>query len=173
MNDVYLCLGGNCGKREDYLDKAFWMICKRTEAVSVKASSVYETEAWGNVKLDPFLNIVIWFKTKLDAKQILFHALQIEKELGRKRIASGSEYEARTMDIDILSFNNEIVTEPGLILPHPLMHERRFVLVPLLELNAEWEYPGTKQKVSMLLENCKDKGKVRIFIPEDEYLKTP
>lgn len=173
MNVVYLSLGGNCGKREEFLYKAFWMLTHQLNAVDVKVSSIYETEAWGNKNLNPFLNQIVHLKTTLNAHEILRLLLSIEKELGRDRTNNAGTYLNRTIDIDILFFNNEVINENNLIIPHPHLHNRRFILLPMCELNSELLHPVIQKPIQQLLKDCSDNGEVKLIIEADEYLKRP
>lgn len=128
-NKAYLSLGSNIENRENFLKKAIFEI-KKTEKV-IKKSKIYETSPVGYKNQGNFLNMVIQIETTLSPQELLIKLQEIEKELGRERkIKNGP----RTIDIDILTFEDTIVDEPSLKIPHPRMHERKFVLVPLLEL---------------------------------------
>ncbi|PIZ76139.1 2-amino-4-hydroxy-6-hydroxymethyldihydropteridine diphosphokinase [Candidatus Peregrinibacteria bacterium CG_4_10_14_0_2_um_filter_38_24] len=128
-NKAYLSLGSNLGDREKFLEKAISEIKKITDVT--KKSKIYETSPVGYKNQGAFLNMVIQVKTNLTPQKLLEEFMKIEKKLGReRRIKNGP----RTIDIDILTFGNTIVDEPNLKIPHPRMHERKFVLVPLMEL---------------------------------------
>lgn len=128
-NKAYLSLGSNLGDRESLLKKALSEIKKIAKIT--KKSKIYETSPVGYKHQGNFLNMVIKIETNLSPQVLLEKLQKIEKELGRERkIKNGP----RTIDIDILTFEDTIVDEPNLKIPHPGMYQRKFVLVPLLEL---------------------------------------
>ena len=159
MNEAYLLTGGNIGNRLDYLFKAKEEIKKRCGDI-LKQSSVYETAAWGLETQDTFLNQVLKIATKLSPVQLLKSILTIEEDLGRKREL---KYGPRTIDIDILFFNEEIIDLQGLKIPHPQLQNRRFVLVPLNQLAAQKLHPVLHKTVSQLLSECPDPLAVNKF----------
>lgn len=152
MTEVYLSTGGNIGNRLNYLSKAKKEIQKRCGRI-LQQSSIYETGAWGMENQKSFLNQVLKIETMLEPEQILKSILQIEKELGRKRQL---KYGPRTIDIDILFFNDEVINLQGLKIPHPQMQNRRFVLVPLNEIAPDKIHPVFKKNLSQLLAECAD-----------------
>lgn len=156
MNGVYLITGSNVGNAVDHLKKAEEFI--RTEIGEVvAASSLYSTEPWGNKNQPAFVNQVLKVNTQLEAYALLHHLLDIEQRMGRVR---KEKWEPRIIDIDILFFNNAIIQESDLTIPHPHLHERRFVLEPLVELCPEYRHPVLHKTVSLLLQECKDTGLV-------------
>ena len=152
MNEVYLLTGGNIGDRLRYLSGARTEINIRCGTILLE-SSVYETAAWGNEEQQPFLNQVLKVQTEQTAGQILRTILQIEEELGRKR---SLKYAPRTIDIDILFFNNDVIQQPGLSIPHPQIQNRRFVLVPLNEIAPAKMHPVLNKTIAQLLSECPD-----------------
>jgi len=133
-NKSYLSLGSNIENRENFLKKAISEIKKIAKVT--KKSKIYETSPVGYKNQGDFLNMVIQIETNLNPRKLFEKLQEIEKEFGRERkIKNGP----RTIDIDILTFGNTMVDEPDLKIPHPRMHERKFVLVPLLELLDEKE----------------------------------
>lgn len=159
MNKAYLLLGGNTGDRLHYLETAR----KRLETGCgrmLKLSSLYETAAWGKEDQPSFLNQVICIETKLSATELLEAALQIEATMGRTR---EEKYAPRTIDIDILFFNNGIIDLPGLVVPHPHIQNRRFVLEPMVELSPNKIHPVLHQSMKELLKICPDKLEVKRF----------
>lgn len=136
MNKVYLSLGTNIGDRENNLKLAVKMLNNR-EGINIKAiSSIYETAPVGYVDQPSFLNIALLIETSLSALETLNVCQSIENELGRVREI---RWGPRIIDLDILLFNNENIEVENLIVPHPRMFERAFVLVPLLEIAKEFE----------------------------------
>ncbi len=156
MNTAFLCLGGNLGNREENLKNAIQLIEKKLGGIT-KISSVYETASWGNTDQPAYLNQVLQLETTLSATGLLSACLGIEKDLGRTR---NIKWENRLIDIDILFFNNEIIDLPELKVPHPLLHERLFVLKPLNEITPLYIHPVSGKTVNQLFENCQDQLKV-------------
>jgi len=159
MNEVFLLTGGNIGDRLNYLSRAKEEIKKRCGNV-LQMSSVYETAAWGNENQDVFLNQVVKIETFHRPEHVLNVILQIEEDLGRKRQI---KFGPRTIDIDILFFNDEIITQHRLKIPHPQIQDRRFVLVPLNEIAAEKIHPLFNKTISELLSECTDPLAVNKF----------
>lgn len=159
MNEVYLLTGGNIGNRLKYLSDAKSEINKRCGTILLE-SSVYETAAWGNEEQEAFLNQVLKVRTERTPGQVLHSILQIEEELGRIR---SLKYGPRTIDIDILFFNDEVVQQPGLAIPHPQIQNRRFVLVPLNEIAPKKTHPVLNRTISQLLSECPDPLTVNKF----------
>ena len=134
LHQVYLGLGSNLGEREENIRRAIRLIGERVGKVT-RQSSLIETEPWGFESENRFLNGVILCETKLSPREVLKETQRIERELGRKRILlTPSPYSDRPIDIDILLYDDLQVDEPDLKIPHPLMHERDFVMKPLKEI---------------------------------------
>jgi 2-amino-4-hydroxy-6-hydroxymethyldihydropteridine diphosphokinase len=152
MNRLFLSLGCNLGNRFKSLDYALKAI-ELAVGTIVKKSSVYETKAWGKNNQPDFLNMAVEVMTDCIAEDVLDRIQKIETDLGRIRI---EKWGARTMDIDILFFNTEKINTNRLIVPHPLMAERKFVLLPLAEIAEEFLHPGLQKTIAHLLLNCKD-----------------
>ena len=159
MNKAYLLIGGNMGNREDYLSAARQRIEQNCGKI-VQQSSLYQTAAWGFEEQDAFLNQVLLIETNLHALPLLQKLLWIEEEIGRKR---DSKYGPRIIDIDILLFNDEVISEEGLIVPHPQMQNRRFVLEPLNEIAANMMHPVLHKNIHQILAECTDKLAVQKF----------
>ena len=177
---VFMLLGGNKGHRPSFLREAFFLL-ERYIGKAIVVSSVYETEPWGFDGSEPFfLNQAVVFNTILAPEQVLERALSIELYLGRNRdLCNNKElrnakYSSRTIDIDILFYDNIVYESPELIIPHPRITERRFVLQPLCEimpeasrflyernLNREDFFYG--KSFSELLSECKDTCSVRFY----------
>lgn len=165
MNKAYLLLGSNLGDRESYLSQAIELLNTSVGTVLTR-SSVYSTAPWpaplaGDKKTqDDFLNQVLLIETPLTAHDLLEKTLRIEEKLGRKR---NVKWEARTIDIDILLYNSEIIHTENLTIPHPFLHERRFALIPLAEIAGNYTHPILKKTIKNLLEANTDTLKVGVF----------
>ncbi len=156
MNTVYIQLGSNIGERESFITKSMYKVEDDIGKI-ITASSIFETTAWGNENQNNFLNSVIKIKTPFDAFTILQKSQEIENNLGRERSDKWGE---RTIDIDILFYNNKIINTKELTVPHPLIQKRKFVLVPLSEIAPNYMHPILKKNISTLLSECKDTQKV-------------
>ncbi len=138
---VFLSLGSNLGDREQMLHRAVEAIELHIGPVTI-ASKTYETLAWGMTDTPDFLNQVIAVSTDLLPSKLLQTIHRIEQSLGRIRNPEIKEYVSRTIDIDILYVGNKVITSKKLIIPHPFLHKRSFVLVPLNEIAAGFIHPG-------------------------------
>lgn len=152
MNNVFIIIGGNLGNRLQNLKKAASLIEQKAGVIK-KLSALYETEPWGTKEQPHYYNQVLELLTPLEADSLMQIFLQIEQQMGRVRTA---KYNARTIDIDILFFNNEVINTGLLTVPHPRLHQRRFVLQPLAEIAPELVHPVLEQTVTELLRNTKD-----------------
>ncbi|MDQ1332310.1 MAG: dihydroneopterin aldolase / 2-amino-4-hydroxy-6-hydroxymethyldihydropteridine diphosphokinase [Bacteroidota bacterium] len=159
MKGVFLGIGSNLGKRDDNILEAIKKIRELIGPV-VNSSSVYETKPWGFRSKNDFLNMVIEVDTKLKPSGLLGRLLMIESLLGRVR--KGKKYTSRIIDIDILLYNDMVMENEVLVIPHPRMHERKFVLVPLCEIAPDFMHPLLKKSISELLKECPDKSKIRL-----------
>ena len=160
MKNVFLGIGTNLGSRESNLEQAVAEIEKYIGPV-LSSSSIYETEPWGFKAKDEFLNRVIKVETELTPSGLLGKILMIESLLGRVR--SEERYSSRLIDIDILLYEDKIIEEESLKIPHPLLQHRRFVLVPLCELASEMIHPVLKRSFAELLEICGDRSIVKKY----------
>lgn len=156
MNEIYLITGGNIGNRRLNLETASVMIEDNVGKI-IRSSKIYETDAWGITDQAIFYNQVHLVKSKLSAQQIIQTILKIEKDMGRIRTIKNA---ARIIDIDILFFNDEIINEQDLTIPHKEIPNRRFVLTPLNELAPQLIHPVLKKKIHVLLTDCTDNLKV-------------
>lgn len=156
MNKVYLLIGGNVGDRQGNLEQARREIALNIGEIS-RTSSVYETAPWGNQAQGAFLNQVLEVLSPMDPDAILATNLAIEQRMGRIRQGLN---QPRTIDIDILYFNNERIKRDGLTIPHPRIAERKFVLIPMKELNPDWVDPAHQQSIIQLLDACRDELEV-------------
>lgn len=154
--NVYLSLGSNMGDRKANIGYASMLIDKNIGKIA-KKSHLYETEPWGKNDQDLFLNQVLMINTTLDPRDLLEIITHIENELGRVRT---EKYGPRTIDIDILFYGKRIIRDKGLDIPHPELHKRGFVLVPMMEIAPELEHPVLKQPIDELYMACKDPAEV-------------
>ena len=153
MHKVYLGIGGNIGNKHNNFAKVLEIIENELGAI-VKKSSVYESSPWGFETDDNFWNQIIAVETKLSPSELLESIHKIEKTFGRKR--EGNNYESREMDIDILYYDDIFIDTEKLIIPHPKMELRKFVLVPLNEIAPDLKHPLLRFTSFEMLENCKD-----------------
>lgn len=160
MATVYLSLGGNMGDREGYLFQAREAI--QAAFASARFSKIYETEPVDYLDQPWFLNQVVEIETDLQPESLLEWAQSLERRLGRQReIPKGP----RTFDIDILLYDQKILTGEKLILPHPELLNRRHVLVPLAELAPNKEYPLSHLTFRQALDQVKDRSQVKPYAP--------
>lgn len=145
--DVAIALGSNIGDRARHLEEA---IARLGASLSgLRASSFHETEPVGVGAQPPYMNAAAVGRTPLTARALLTELLAIERELGRERPYWGAP---RTIDLDLLLYGDAVIDEPGLVVPHPRLRERRFVLAPLAEIAREWIDPVTGRTVGALLD---------------------
>lgn len=169
LTRTYLSLGSNQGNKFEWLQKATCLLFERVGTVSA-ISPLYSTPSWGFEGAD-FLNLCVAVHTRLEAEQVIAILLAIENELGRERNEnSKTTYQNRTIDIDILFFGTQILAEKNLKVPHPKMHERRFVLAPLADIAEDVEHPELKVTVKNLLDNCPDTSEIHQV---EEQLEKP
>ena len=140
MSVVYLSLGSNMGNRKSVLELSIKEIGKRIGTVT-KISSKYETEPWGFISANKFINMAIEVNTELSPIEVSERVHKIEDDLGRTRSNNATGYEDRVIDIDILMIDNIISEESDLTLPHPKMHMREFVIYPLCEIAPDIIHP--------------------------------
>ena len=145
MAIVYLGLGTNIGNRRRNMITAAALLAERVGDI-LALSGFYETEPWGFESKNIFLNASVKLKTSFSPLELLQITQQIEKELGRTEKSNGT-YHDRIIDIDILLYDDEVLQIPGLILPHPLMHERKFVMDPLSEIAPFVVHPVLKERI--------------------------
>jgi 2-amino-4-hydroxy-6-hydroxymethyldihydropteridine diphosphokinase len=164
METAFLLLGGNIGDRENVIYTAISLI-KRNVGTVDRASSLYETEPWGMKNAQHFLNIVLKITTQLTAFEILDELLHIEAQLGRSRNPGVTTYESRPIDIDILFYGSSIIQTTQLTIPHPRIQLRKFVLVPLCEIAADFLHPVIQKPILTILNECQDNLETVVLKP--------
>ena len=162
MNKAYLLTGGNEGDRYGYLRQAGKYIEMDCGKILIQ-SSLYETAPWGNTLQGAFLNQALLIETPMDASVLMKALLQIEKKMGRARM---EKYGPRIIDIDILFFNSDIVKEKELVIPHPQLQYRRFVLQPMNEIAPGFYHPILHKTIHTLLAECNDELDVKKLVQE-------
>ena len=143
---VYLSIGSNLGNRFLNIEKAKFLLLEEGIKI-IKSSNFYETFSWPNPKNPKFYNVVLKTKTRLSDIKTLNTCKQIEKSLGRKKNKRNSP---RECDIDIVDYD-QVSKKKNIILPHPRMHTRNFVLIPLYEIDRNWRHPITKEHIKSLI----------------------
>ena len=160
MARVCLSLGSNLGPRETYLRKALQALDKELGSL-VKCSSFYETLPWGFSSDSLFINAAACFDTLLSPEEVLAVTQQIEKSLGRKEKSRQGQYADRCIDIDILLYDDKVMQTPDMILPHPHMAERMFVLEPLAEIMPHLLHPLLRKTILQLKEELAERSERR------------
>ena len=160
MAKVYLLLGGNIGDRISNLHLTTKLIKERTGKI-IQRSSVYESEPWGYQSKNMFLNQVLLVETEAGPEELMEILENIEKKAGREE--KGNKYSDRIIDIDILFYNDLIINNDNLIIPHKLLHKRKFALTPLFEISPDFVHPVLKKSIRTLLEECDDPFNVMVF----------
>lgn len=153
MNKAYLLIGGNMGNRFENLKMAIQHLSAKAGRIA-KTSHIYETAAWGLEDQPSFLNQAVLLETDMSPNVLMQTLLEIEQKMGRKR---GLKFGPRVIDIDILLFDEKIVKEENLKIPHPELSNRKFALIPLNELDPGIIHPETGETIEQLIQNCKDK----------------
>jgi 2-amino-4-hydroxy-6-hydroxymethyldihydropteridine diphosphokinase len=161
-NTAYLLTGSNMGDREAHLNQAKALIEKHIGTVK-EVSRLYETQAWGKTDQPNFYNQALAVETTQFPQQVLKNILKIEQEMGRIRT---EKWEERVIDIDILLFNEEIIEDDNLKIPHPHLHERNFALVPLMDVAGEVMHPVLNLPVEEVYFECRDT--LDVFMVEDD-----
>jgi 2-amino-4-hydroxy-6-hydroxymethyldihydropteridine diphosphokinase len=148
---VFLGLGSNLGKREEFIQKAVELLKRETDFINLKVSDVIETDPVGKTDQGKFLNAVCQFETKLDPRTVFQKTKKIEEQIGQK---AKVEWGPREIDIDFLFYGSEIVIEEDLTVPHPLVQDRLFVLRPMNQLDSEFEHPILGLTIREMLANA-------------------
>ena len=146
VKSIYLGIGSNLGNRKKNIEKAKFQLIRNNIKI-LKSSNYYESLSWPDPRKPKFLNIALEISTFLDPFSLLKICKIIEKKLGRKKNFKNSP---RECDIDILDYDNR-KTKDQIILPHPRMHKRNFVLIPLFEINKAWKHPKLKNNIKSLI----------------------
>ncbi len=155
---VFLGMGSNVGDREGHLTMGIRLLAAAMHLV--ETSSIYETEPWGYTEQPPFLNMACHVQTDLAPLELLAVCQEVERQVGRKPTV---RYGPRVLDVDVLAYGDQVIVTPDLVVPHPHMAERAFVLVPLVEIAPEWEHPVLKKSASQLLEEVSSREGVRLW----------
>ncbi len=161
MSRVFLSLGSNLGDRLSNIQQAVSSLAMSNRIKIVKTSSFYETEPWGNKNQEWFINAAIAIDTDFTCEELLEYCQNIEVQLGRIR-KENEKWCQRAIDIDILMYDDKVISSKNLIVPHPLMHLRAFVLVPMLEVKSDLVHPVFKKTISELYDELSN--------PEDVFL---
>ena len=156
-NIAFIGIGSNTGDREKSCTDAIAAIGSWPGCSAIKISSLYESEPWGYEEQDRFINCAVQIETGADAFTLLAFLQETEQRLGKEKAFL---WGPRTIDLDLLFFNQEVIDTPALKVPHPFLHQRRFVLEPLSELAPSWMHPVFKQTVEKLLRQVVDIKKV-------------
>jgi len=160
MNKSFLSLGSNLGDRLSYLKKAVDLFGKSEDVNIIKISSIYETEPIGYKEQPNFLNLVVEIETEIGPEDLLKRCKEIESCLGRiKR----EKWREREIDIDIIFYNNLIIEKDYIVIPHKELYNRKFVLLPLCEIDPDFICPKTKKSVKTLLSSCNDASIIKVL----------
>jgi len=170
---AYLALGSNLGEREAHLAAARRALEESPQLRVLAASTIYETEPVGPPPQDWYLNAVLAVETDLAPRDLLARMLEIERAEGRARDASAVRWGARTLDLDLLLYSDCRIEEPGLCVPHPRLHERRFVLEPLADVAGDVVHPALAVPIRLLLERCSDHAVVRPWAGSSQMQRLP
>ena len=150
---AFIGIGTNSGGREGNIDTALNLIAGKSGSI-LKLSPVYETEPWGFISTEKFLNLIVEIDTWLGPADLLGSLLAIETLMGRRR--DGSGYTSRVIDLDIIFYDSIVLASGGIVIPHPMMQERKFVLVPLCDIAPEFIDPRSGRTATTLLTECRD-----------------
>jgi len=169
MAKVFLSLGSNQGDRLNILAEATKLIDNLIGRM-VLCSAVVESEPWGFIADTSFYNMVIVIETQYSPNHVLTKLLDIEKTLGRIRTDSNA-YSSRVIDLDMLFYDNQVIDNENLTVPHPRLHLRKFVLKPLASVAPEWVHPVMGVSMSELLVSLNDDSQVEFVVSESQFVK--
>ena len=155
MAEAYISIGSNIEPKEN-IKKCLGMLKSEFEVIAI--SAIYETRPYGYEKQANFINLAVGIKTELKANELLKKLQEIENKLGRKRLF---RFSPRTIDLDILLYNAEIINENGLVVPHKGLLEMDFMLIPLLDIAPDIKHPSTKTKIKYLKKDIRYKQIIR------------
>tara|TARA_B100001029_G_C14924833_1_gene374123 strand:+ start:358 stop:852 length:495 start_codon:yes stop_codon:yes gene_type:complete len=158
---AYISIGSNLGDRVHNCANAILQLSNFSELI--KHSSFYETESWGYDDVNLYINCVVKISTQLNPGTLLSQLKLIEKTLGRSHKKNGNLYESRIIDLDILFFDNLILNNSELNIPHKHLYNRNYVLIPFAEIDPDFVCPLKKHKISHILSSCKDKSQVALY----------
>ncbi|WP_250674241.1 2-amino-4-hydroxy-6-hydroxymethyldihydropteridine diphosphokinase [Paraclostridium ghonii] len=167
MNKSYLGLGTNIGDRLNYINEALKILNSNLNINITKKSKLYETKAWGYKNQADFLNLCIEIDTSLNPNELLKVCQGVEKDLNRERII---RWGPRTIDVDILFFNDIILQEENLEIPHPRIKERAFVLIPLIDLNDKLKIDNISINEYLKSLTTEEREEVKEFIGNEESI---
>ena len=162
MATVFLSLGSNLGDRLGYVQQAASIIGTTNNISIVTSSSFYETEPWQMDTENWFVNAIVQISTSLSPQELLLVCQRIEFQLGRER-GGTREYTDRTIDIDILFYDDKLINEKDLVVPHKFFHKRACMLVPMLEIAQDFVHPLFKKTVSQLYDELEDPEQVFLY----------
>jgi deoxyguanosine kinase len=155
QHQVILSLGSNQGNRLENIEHCIDLLHQEVGTV-VKVSSLFESDSWG-FSSDSFYNCAVLIHTHKNPQKLLKNILKVEKKLGRIRTES-SDYQPRVIDVDMISFDDEIIESESLQIPHKHLQDRLFVLLPMMEVVSDWTHPISQKSISDILKDCKDEG---------------
>jgi len=155
QHQVILSLGSNQGNRLENIEHCIDLLHREVGTV-VKVSSLFESDSWG-FSSDSFYNCAVLIHTHKNPQKLLKNILKVEKKLGRVRTES-SDYQPRVIDVDMISFDDEIIESESLQIPHKHLQDRLFVLLPMMEVVSDWTHPISQKSISDILKDCKDEG---------------
>ncbi len=160
LQTLFLSLGSNLGNREENLNQAIQLI-RQNISTNLSISNIYETEPWGNLNQAGFLNLILKIEnSSFVPHEILEKIQKIENELGRVRVEKWGE---RCIDIDIIYYDDLIIDDARLVIPHPFVQERKFVLVPLADVAPDWVHPILQKTTLQMLQDCPDSGWIKVY----------
>jgi len=162
MTKTYLSIGSNSGDRETFIKQAVNSLILCEEIDVIQTSALYETEPWGVKNQNWFLNIIVEIYTELSPRDLLVKLNQIEDSLGRNR-KNESRWGERTLDIDIVFYGDEVISTEILTIPHARMHERAFVLVPMMEIAPDFVHPIFNKTIVDLYEKLENVEEVFLY----------